>query len=200
LQVIKQGAEAVLYKTSFGGREAVLKDRLPKKYRNEKLDAKIRKTRTRIEAALLRKARGLGVNTPEVYDVDAEKGTICMQFVQGGIVKDILRGGENLEICREIGKNIARMHEGGLIHGDLTTSNIISHKDGLFFIDFGLGFEGRRIEDMAVDLLVFRKTFEATHCTLMRGWDYVIEGYGKMPLAPQVLKQMEKVEKRRRYA
>ena len=113
------------------------------------------------------------------------------------------------------------MHEGNLIHGDLTTSNILvkggkglhgkqehcaakgsNHSGGqrLCFIDFGLARQSSKAEDKAVDLLVFRKTFEATHVELMpEGWNLILEGYLENKGQKQVLAHMEKVEKRARY-
>ena len=92
------------------------------------------------------------------------------------------------------------MHEANLVHGDLTTSNILVEEKELSFIDFGLGKTSAKLEDKAVDLLVFRKTFEATHVELMpKGWDLIIEGYLSNGGKKQVLEQMKKVEERVRY-
>ena len=108
---------------------------------------------------------------------------------------------KNLEICREIGKAIARMHEADLIHGDLTTSNILLEGGKLYFIDFGLGFYSKKIEDKAVDLLVFKKTYEATHCNLPEGWGMILEGYLKEygAAGKAIAGQIEKIEQRARY-
>jgi TP53 regulating kinase-like protein len=51
----------------------------------------------------------------------------------------------------------------GVIHGDLTTSNMI-YKDGqIYLIDFGLSYVKNSIEDRAVDLYVLERAFISTH-------------------------------------
>jgi Kae1-associated kinase Bud32 len=116
-------------------------------------------------------------------------------------VKEIIE--EKKELCSLIGKEIKKMHSVGIVHGDLTTSNIIyinnkNSKDSgkIFFIDFGLGYFSKKTEDLATDLVVFKKTFNSTHSSLKKGWELVLEGYAPNE---QMIKQMEKIEKRARY-
>ncbi|MBN2067598.1 MAG: Kae1-associated serine/threonine protein kinase [Candidatus Diapherotrites archaeon] len=199
MELIRQGAEAKLFKTKHGEKAALLKQRVEKDYRCKELDERLRRERTALESNLLRKARGVGVNTPQVYSVDKGKKEILMKFIEGPRLKDVLEKG-NLDLCREIGKAIAIMHGSNIIHGDLTTSNIMLQGEDLFFIDFGLGKSSRKIEDKAVDLLVFKKTFEATHCSLMpKGWEKIIEGYLEGNGEREVTAQMKRVEERVRY-
>ncbi|MBN1940695.1 MAG: Kae1-associated serine/threonine protein kinase [Candidatus Diapherotrites archaeon] len=216
MELIREGAEAKLFKTKLGNETVLLKQRVSKAYRNKELDNKIRKQRTTLEANLLRKTRGLGVNVPEVLEVDREKFGIYMEFVDGTRVKDVLNKKNSVKICTKIGESIAKMHSYNIIHGDLTTSNILQkpfpaskkslgkknlQQGELFFIDFGLGFHSKKIEDKAVDLIVFKKTFEATHNKLMpQGWSAILEGYQSTNTeAKQIFAQIEKVEKRGRY-
>jgi len=199
MQLLRQGAEAKLFKANFEGKPALLKKRVPKGYRNKELDERIRTTRTTGEANLLRKARSLGVNTPLVYRVDKGEKEIVMELVEGPRLKDVLDK-KSLGLCRQVGEGIAAMHENGLIHGDLTTSNVMVKGKELFFIDFGLGKHSKKAEDKAVDLLVFKKTFEATHVELMpKGWELILEGYLAKGGQKEVLAQMKKVEERVRY-
>lgn len=57
------------------------------------------------------------------------------------------------------------MHDGQIIHGDLTSSNIMlrSPSNDLVLIDFGLGQMKPTIEDKAVDLYVLERAFISTH-------------------------------------
>jgi TP53 regulating kinase-like protein len=65
---------------------------------------------------------------------------------------------------QEIGGIIAKLHDINLIHGDLTTSNILMRPDGrLVAIDFGLSHVSTMIEDKAVDLYVLERAFLSTH-------------------------------------
>lgn len=81
------------------------------------------------------KARRLGVYTPVLYHVDTVLHTLTFEYVEGPSVKDVfLRFGlgdgsvaeERIDdIAMQIGQAIAKLHDGGLIHGDLTTSNLL---------------------------------------------------------------------------
>lgn len=79
------------------------------------------------------KARRLGVSTPILYFVDPLIHTLTLEYVEGVSVKDILLEfglhgilDERLDdITAQIGDAIGKLHDGGLIHGDLTTSNML---------------------------------------------------------------------------
>ncbi len=199
MKLIRQGAEAKLFETKFDEKKALSKQRVPKEYRCEQLDNKIRSARTAKEARMMSKARALGIKTPIVFDIDSKKKEIVMELIEGPRLKDKLDK-KNLALCRQVGENIAVLHEGNLIHGDLTTSNILVKGKDIYFIDFGLAKTSGKAEDKAVDLLVFRKTFEATHVELMpKGWELILEGYLAKGGKKEVITQMQKVEARVRY-
>lgn len=199
MEVLMVGAEAKLYRSNYLGKEVLVKDRVAKSYRNKKLDEKIRRQRTKEECLLLHRAKELGVRTPIIYKIDKSGTSIVMELVRGKRVKDVLNE-KNLEICKRIGEAIGRMHNADLIHGDLTTSNILLHNNNLVFIDFGLGYNSSKVENKAVDLLVFKKTFMATHFSLSKGWELILKGYLKENShGKTVIKQIEAVEGRVRY-
>lgn len=203
----KKGAEAKLTEEIFEGKRVLLKNRVKKNYRHPSLDQTIRKIRTKGEAKLLREA-SLFVNTPKVIEVDESEGKIKMEFIKGKRLKEVIE--KNNSLCIEAGEGIRKLHDAGIIHGDLTTSNIIflkSSKDPeiksrikkhgpLFFIDFGLGYFSKNIEAKATDLIVFKKTFNATHSKLKNGWDLVMKGYNP---SPELIERIQAVEKRARY-
>ncbi|MBU0761060.1 MAG: Kae1-associated serine/threonine protein kinase [Nanoarchaeota archaeon] len=120
-KIIQQGAEAVLIKKG----EMLLKRRVKKGYRIPEMDEKIRKLRTRSEAKLLEKA-GKIVPVPKVFKVDEKAKEIDMEFIEGLKLSESLDDMKNWEeVCFAIGENIAKLHDAGIIHGDLTTSNMI---------------------------------------------------------------------------
>ena len=105
------------------------------------------------------------------------------------------------QICNKIGDSVAKLHNHNIIHGDLTTSNMISVENKIYFIDFGLGFISHRFEDKAVDLHLLKQALEAKH---YKNWkvlfDEFIKSYKKENNeAEKVLEQLKKVEKRGRY-
>lgn len=83
------------------------------------------------------KARKLGVTTPVLFSVDPVLHTLIFEFVEGPMVKDLFLefGSSGIveerlqDIATQIGDSIAKLHDGGLIHGDLTTSNMLIRKD-----------------------------------------------------------------------
>lgn len=204
MEIIKRGAEAVLYKDVFDGSEILVKERIKKKYRIEELDSRIRKSRTREEVKLMREARACGVPTPQVVRIDEKENKIFMEFVGGETVKNFLSGASKAEarkIFDEIGSLVGKLHSNGIIHGDLTTSNMILKDGKIFFIDFGLGMFSRRAEDKATDLHLLYEVLNSTHYKILEiCWKSFLNGYRKeYEKAGEIIKQMEEIEKRARY-
>ncbi|MHA1383446.1 MAG: KEOPS complex kinase/ATPase Bud32 [Candidatus Helarchaeota archaeon] len=163
--LIKMGAEAYLYKELWHGKQIIRKYRKPKKYRITDLDFQIRKYRTVHEAKLLTEARKAGVSTPIIYEVDLPNTTIIMDFIEGIRIKELFQDSEDSEdICKKIGDMVGKLHKCKIVHGDLTTSNMILSNNGkLFLIDFGLGDFTNSIEAFGVDLHLLRRALESTH-------------------------------------
>jgi len=148
-KLIAQGAEAKLYQEN----NLLVKDRIRKTYRIPEIDEKLRKSRTKREAKVLEKLKGIDFPAPKLLKVDEK--IIEMDFIKGNKVRDI-------NLSKEIGEKLAILHNNEIIHGDLTTSNMILEKE-IYFIDFGLSFFSKRVEDKAVDLHLFRQALESRH-------------------------------------
>jgi Kae1-associated kinase Bud32 len=209
----------MLYKTDYLGAPALLKERVPKKYRNAALDEGIRRQRTKQEAVLLHRAKEAGVRTPALLKIDRKNASIWMEWVDGKQLKEELNAGKKTgnrlkwglneknmagrfeKRLKKLGEMIAQLHAAGIIHGDLTTSNALVNEKEMALIDFGLGFFSGKTEDRAVDLLNFKKTFQATHASFPKGLEIVLDSYrNNNSGAAAVFRQMEKVEGRIRYA
>ncbi|MFC1723924.1 lipopolysaccharide kinase InaA family protein, partial [Nanoarchaeota archaeon] len=106
------------------------------------------------------------------------------------------------KVFGEIGEKVGLMHNNGIIHQDLTTSNMIMHseKKKVFLIDFGLSFFSVKEEDKAVDLHLLRRAVESRHHEIVEEcFSSFVDGYKKTCLdAELVLKRLEKVESRGR--
>jgi len=200
MKIIKQGAEGILYLQNG----YLIKERIKKSYRIDDIDKKLKKFRTRREGKLLQKTE----NTPKVFDVDDKKMIIKMEFIDGKLLKDILdklRKDKRNLLLREVGGKIAKMHDKDIIHGDLTTSNMIIRNPSLstrkvYFVDFGLGFDSKKIEDKAVDLYLLKQALESKHYKhFEESFKEVIEGYKLSKNWKEVLNRLKKVEKRGRY-
>ncbi|MBM3282407.1 MAG: Kae1-associated serine/threonine protein kinase [Candidatus Diapherotrites archaeon] len=214
-QYLSIGAEATLEKRKILGKNIVVKTRVVKGYRNPLLDAPLRRERTSHEAKMLHAVKKWGVTTPTIYLVEPHTSTIYMEYVDAPRLKHVLldtkiKNTEKMRLCNELGKIIAIFHKHHLIHGDLTTSNVLVRRNKNFknkktinelvMIDFGLSTYSHKIEDEAVDLVNLKKTFTATHSTLNEGWGEIQKGYLENGGEKKVLKQMSEVESRIRYA
>lgn len=82
-------------------------------------------------------------------------------------------------IMKQIGGAIAKMHDGGLVHGDLTTSNMLLQETDrkLVLIDFGLAFNSSNPEDKAVDLHVCERALVSAHSDREGLFKIVLEAY-----------------------
>jgi Kae1-associated kinase Bud32 len=197
--IIASGAEALIIKRG----EGISKRRVKKRYRIDEIDNKLRIRRTRAEGKIMEKA-GKIIFCPKVINVDDKKHEIEMEFLEGKKLSDYLdsfkiNGAE--KICIDIGISVAKLHDNNIIHGDLTTSNIILKEKKVYFIDFGLAFQSNKIEDRAVDIHLFKQALESKHFRNFYNYfkNFII-GYSKENKdSEKVLKQLEKVEKRGRY-
>ncbi len=185
----------------------------------------------RTEARILVEARQAGVKTPRLLDLDLDSCTIIMEFLPFPSLKEVLslgrsdcdslraagadawEGGKG-NLLRETGKLIGLLHVNDMIHGDLTTSNILVESSGeetdndtcsrvsLWFIDFGLAEKTTEIEDKGVDLHVFVEAFESTHSYLMDLIPAFFEGYleGNPAEGEEVVARMKEIAKRGRYS
>lgn len=194
MKLIGHGAEAKIYKK----KNSVLKERLEKKYRHPSIDIRLRKLRTRSEGKLLKRVLSLGINVPKVLNLDDKKMTLELEKINGIKVRDILDDSdENLKkvICKELGKSIKKLHQNDIVHGDLTTSNMIWN-DKLFLIDFGLGKVSTRLEDKAVDVHLLKECLKSKHhLHWLTYWKAFKKEYG----LKRTFDQLEKVEARARY-
>jgi TP53 regulating kinase-like protein len=205
LTLIKKGAEAELYHGDWLGFDAIFKRRVPKTYRNRDLDSSIRSTRTSLEAKLLSESRRLGVPTPIVYMVDLGKAEITMSFIDGIPIKRLIDELDQEGLKRtfaEVGELVGRLHRGGVVHGDLTTSNMIMKDGRIFFIDFGLGEYSSSIEAKGVDIHLMRRTLESSHHEVSRqAYSGFIAGYSKIMRgsAQDVIRRVGEIRRRGRY-
>jgi Kae1-associated kinase Bud32 len=204
-KIIGRGAEALLVHKD----NKLVKKRIKKGYRHEKLDLMLRVNRTRREAKLLEKASCV-INVPKVKAIDGMRKKafepeteIEMEFIDGKLLSQHLDKfplAKSLKICEKIGESAAKLHDQDIVHGDLTTSNMIFKQDRVYFIDFGLGFYSARAEDKAVDMHLLKEALEAKH---FKHWhEYfksVVEGYKISKNYAAVLERLKKVESRGRY-
>jgi TP53 regulating kinase-like protein len=206
LTLIAKGAEANLWlDQDWNGLKVLVKKRGKKKYRHPELDAEIRRSRTIREASVIHRAKEAGVLTPLIYQVDVDEAAIVMEYVEGRKVRDIvadLDKEERVALFRSIGESAGRLHGAGIIHGDLTTSNIIESSGRVVFIDFGLAEVSTETEKRGVDLNLMHRMLTSTHFThIQELFSAFREGYlTTLGIeGEEALNRMEEVSRRGRY-
>jgi TP53 regulating kinase and related kinases len=233
--LITQGAEALLYRSTYllPSIPCALKYRPSKPYRHPILDVRLTKHRILSEARVLVKCRREGVPVPAVYALDEAAGWLMIEWIEGEVVRirlnewlkrrkeeEIAEGVDDeelLELMTRVGSAVGRMHAIGVIHGDLTTSNLMLRPrskeelngdgaaaprmlDGeIVLIDFGLASQSQADEDRAVDLYVLERAFGSTHPKAESLFGGVLKAYEKsFKGAGVVLKKLEEVRMRGR--
>lgn len=189
-----QGAEALITINNN-----LIKNRIKKSYRIPFLDEKIRKSRTRAEAKIINKLYSI-IPVPKIIKTD-EKQIIEMEFINGKKLSDSLESLDYKKICRQIGENITKMHDQNIIHGDLTTSNMIciEKENKVYFIDFGLAFHSQKIEDKAVDLHLLQQALEAKHFTIWQECYKIILDNYRPEKYKDIVRRIKVIESRGRY-
>ncbi|KAL2326068.1 hypothetical protein Fmac_025126 [Flemingia macrophylla] len=172
LILLKQGAEARIFESSFVGRRSVVKERFSKKYRHPTLDSKL--TFKRLNASKM--------------------------YIEGYSVKDVFGPRGTKEWCldniaSQIGVAMGKLHDGGLVH-----CPVISNYPSMMFcnrgnsinfcyrsqvgfvyvlIDFGLSFTSTLLEDKAVDLYVLERAILSMHSSCGNVMDQILAAYRK---------------------
>ena len=200
MKLLAQGAESKVFQDNT----LIIKERFSKKYRLPHLDESLRKFRTRREAKVLGKLEQFGFPSPHMQSFSDKRMSIIMDFVPGEKLKDVLLAGDDYQkLAVEIGLRVGELHQKDIVHGDLTTSNMIKHAElgSIHFVDFGLSFFSEKIEDKAVDLFLLDRALESTHFEQYPViFESVIEGYREsLPEAVVVLDRLKAVQKRGRH-
>ncbi|KAI5956584.1 BUD32 [Candida jiufengensis] len=227
LDIISQGAEALVFQTKThpycsnpylkNNQKFIIKFRPSKPYRHPKIDFQITKSRTIGEAKFIYKLNKLGLPSPSLISCDFNNGIIWMENLginlPNGNVSSFknwlwyLEKNESIEdctsaeveeVCFKVGQLIGKLHLNEMIHGDLTTSNIIltddSNKWDPALIDFGLSTFSGLAEDKAVDLYVLERAITSTHSVFAEKYNsWLLEGYK----SAHELKEFKKIGKKK---
>jgi TP53 regulating kinase-like protein len=159
----------------------------------------------------------MGVSVPGVLGLDWEAGWMAIEWIEGRTVRQVLDARIHDAVSTEavegdlelralmgkVGGAIGKMHEVSVVHGDLTTSNLMVKGDGttgnVVIIDFGLGVQSGQDEDRAVDLYVLERAFVSTHPLAEGLFQEVLRAYTEAFRGGKVvLKKLEDVRQRGR--
>lgn len=203
MKLIKKGAEADIYVTEWQNSDAILKIRKSKNYRNPILDKNLRKQRTIKESQTIMEVKSFGIPVPLVYFVNLEKSSILMQRIPGKPIHDLPES-KVITLAKQMGNLVGMLHQNGIMHGDLTTSNFIFFQNKVYVIDFGLSQKTIKPEDHAVDLRLIKEILNSAHAKIMeKAWKNFLTGYRSVVGTSQylkIIKLVSEIESRGRYA
>ena len=205
-KIIKIGAEATISSTKWFEVSAISKIRHKKNYRPVEIDNLIRVQRTIKEANIMNKTRLLKIDVPIIYFVDPNNAEIIMEKVDGPRIKEYLDN-KNIDcegIGWKIGHMVGKLHKNNIIHGDLTTSNMIIRKNNnICLIDFGLANQSNKLEDKGVDIKLLKGILNSAHNDVFKiVFDNFLAGYESIMKNSfeQIISIVKQIEMRGRYA
>lgn len=207
-EIINKGAEAILFKH----KNAIIKHRPEKTYRHPMIDLKLRKFRTNREVKVMTKLSELGVLMPKLVlgnkDINNfmltnqidPKYSIAMDFINGMQLKNVVNEDNYSKYAKLIGSTIAKVHSNDIVHGDLTTSNMLVENDKLFLIDFGLSNFTAKVEDKAVDLHLLKEALKSKHSAFSNEFfnEIILNYQENLSNFDEVMARFDAVEKRGR--
>lgn len=200
-EILSTGAEAIIYAKS----KTVIKHRVSKSYRIEELDKNIRKTRTKKEAKLMRRIKEEVIADTHIFDIPKviryDSTSIEMEMIVGSeTLKEVInknntssKNNINNNYFGQTGEMISLLHKHNIIHGDLTTMNILVTDEKLYLIDFGLSYISHKVEDKMTDLYTYIKAVECVHSE-----EYVKDIYKGYELNEEEEKKLDEIKRRGR--
>ncbi|KAK7114114.1 EKC/KEOPS complex subunit TP53RK-like [Littorina saxatilis] len=229
----KQGAEAKLERCTFYGKPCLVKERFRKQYRHAVLDKSLTTQRIKSEVRAMLRCRTNGIKTPTIFMVDMETNSIYMEYVEPSItvrefIADVQQNQAGdcplLALAEQIGQIIGKAHQSNIIHGDLTTSNMLLAQKfqgdaqstekftpadilqkniqdlEVVLIDFGLTALEGTPEDKGVDLYVLERALLSTHPNTDHVFEAILMSYKKNNPrgAAEVVKKLDEVRLRGR--
>lgn len=201
MTILSQGAEAKLSVGQFNGRPCLVKERFVKQYRHPDLDKHLTRERMRAESKAISRCRAAGLNVPAILHMDLDERKIYLEYFSdsitakayiNNIAADPSTSADDQRLQRlaeEIGTCIGTMHANHIIHGDLTTSNLLLNPeqtsgthgaiDGfqLVVIDFGLSSYSQNAEQKGVDLYVLERALLSTHSSQPQLFERILDAY-----------------------
>ncbi|GAX23527.1 TP53 regulating kinase and related kinases [Fistulifera solaris] len=218
-ELVSQGAEAKLWKIPAGPLfdvPCIAKERFSKAYRHPALDEKLTKQRCRAESRILTKCVEKGIPAPRVLRTDAP--VLYLEYIDAPTVREYLetdllvtltddtqdspQHNKLQQLADAFGQMVAALHNLGIVHGDLTTSNAMIRlpEMTLIAIDFGLAKNTTSMEERAVDLYVLERALSSTHPKLPTDfWTLLLKSYqAAAEKAEATLSRLEQVQIRGR--
>ncbi len=145
---------------------------------------------------MCKRALNANIMAPNIYEINVTDKYLIMNYFDANSFKKTIK--KHKDKIKLMASGVAKLHNSNIIHGDMTLENVLfdEKKQEPIFIDFGLSFVSTRIDDFATDLFVFKETLLADFDE--QYWNLFIKQYEKEINKKEILKQFEKIEKRRK--
>ena len=194
MKMIALGSEAAIYDAG----DCIIKRRIKKNYRIGEIDSSLRRSRTLREFKILSKCYSAGFKVPKPLSVSDSTYTIKMEKISGLQLDSCF----DIDFIERISREIAGIHKLGVIHGDLTTANMIAEGKEVYIIDFGLGYFSLKPEDRASDLFLMKNALISRHPKkAAEAYRLLLKAYEKSmgKEFKEIETHLKDIEKRRRY-
>ena len=210
------GAEAEVRSGIWLGISAVKKKRLPRTWRHPDLDRTLTRRRLEAECRAMRRLSACDIRIPALLQLDRATHTMVMSRLPGSPLIELLREGvdDASAMLSKVGGMIRQMHRQGVVHGDLSTNNILWSEDEPALVDLGLSRLTTEIEHFGIDLHVLQEILSGSHPEYEDAMLAFESGYlafdeaagptpdssgGALPSAEQVINRLEDIRSRVRY-
>ena len=145
--------------------------------------------------------KSFGIRSPLIYFVDHTHASITMQMIYGTLVRDLPES-KLVDVSEVMGSMVGVMHKNGMMHGDLTTSNLSIWKHLTYRI---LAVHNTiKSEDHAVDLRLIKEILNSAHAQVMKpAWNNFLVGYESVmgqSNSAIIVRLVSDIEGRGRYA
>ena len=177
------GAEAEVWRGTWMGQPAVRKQRRLRSWRHPDLDDRLGRRRMLAEARLMGRLYKSGLNIPVLYDCDIKEQQLVMSNVPGRPLIELLNDDSIDDVTmmkhlQSAGYSIRMLHRQAIVHGDLSTNNIMITPSGeAVLIDFGLAKIEFETELYGIDLHVLFEILGASHPHRENAMEAVLQGY-----------------------
>lgn len=184
-----------MYLGDFKGESCLIKERFVKKYRHPELDTQITRQRMKAEAKAAGRCLAAGILAPKILHSDLNTHKLYMEYFDKAetaklfIQRTVAANSKDeaklalQQLCSRIGTIVGKMHSNHIIHGDLTTSNLLINPKALDYdvilIDFGLSHYNQATEDKGVDLYVLERALLSTHSEQPFLFEHILAAYRK---------------------
>lgn len=151
------------------------------------LDRKVTKQPCQQDVAGMCRARKVGVPTPTPYHVSSQHSLVFCERVDGGTLQQRLAEaqGEGAagadELLTELGRVLAVLHNGGVVHGGLSCSCVLvrATDQALVLRDFEHFANSTMPRDKASDLVLLEADLQQAAPHLPGAFDKVVASYNK---------------------